>query len=27
MPRFGLQFSDAQLRSLGVFLDASKGGK
>jgi len=27
MPRFGLQFTDAQIRSIAVFLDASKGGK
>ena len=27
MPQFGLQFSAAQIHSLAVFLDASKGGK
>jgi quinol---cytochrome c reductase cytochrome c subunit, bacillus type len=27
MPRFGLQFSKAQIHSIAVFLDASKGGK
>jgi mono/diheme cytochrome c family protein len=27
MPRFGLQFSAAQIHSIAVFLDASRGGK